>query len=82
MPIWLSLFILLLKRQKLANLVLVQVKKSPGGDQESVYKYSQNVVNGYTLEIRSGGFAGLTMANVYQCGVAGFIQIAKLNDCK
>ena len=74
--------IILVKGQKVADLVLVSSEKSPGGDQFSVVRYSQNVVNGYALEIKSGGFAGLTAATIFHGGVAGFMPTAKLNDCK
>ncbi len=74
--------IILIKGQKVADLVLVDSKISPGGDLKSAFRYSQNVVNGYSLEITTGGLAGLTEATVYHGGVAGFMPIAQLNDCK
>lgn len=74
--------IILIKGQKVADLVLVSAQPSRGGDQQAVRRYMERAVNGYGLEIKSGGFAGLTFATVLHGGFAGYMPVAQLNQCK
>lgn len=73
---------LLVNGRKVADLVLDNAKTHTGGDQVSVYFYSQPRVNGYALLVKQGGLLGQTVVNVSRGGFAGFTTVARLTDCK
>ena len=73
---------LLVNGRKVADLVLDNSKTHTGGDQVSVYFYSQPRVNGYALLVKQGGLLGQTVVNVSRGGFAGFTTVARLTDCK
>ena len=64
--------------KKVANLTYESSEGSNFGDQYKITNYSQGVVNGYALSVKTGGFAGISTAEVFHDGIAGLSSIGKM----
>jgi hypothetical protein len=73
---------LLVNGVKVADLTFAGSDEAEGGDQISVYHYSQRTVNGYELTLTSGGIVGMTTVTVSRGGFAGLTELAVLNTCR
>lgn len=64
-----------------ATLAYTGKQPSRGGDQQAETNFSENLVNGLTMKLLTGGLSGRPEVRLFHGGFAGNSLIAILNEC-